>query len=317
MACHDIGEETDHQGKRLREYSHKLNGRDEGESLKGHWHVGPENFLPVMLVATELYDDKRAQGKEESNGDITGHIASAWRKRNKSHDIAGEDEEEASEQIGTILLIAFSYTWLDNIVDHIHHEHLNEPCEALGRIVTGLVLAIPAGRQENAQQQYNDTDKHRGHGLRDRDVERTFLLSTYQFHNLSLIVTFGGYGQTMRPHLVSIGIRFFLKSGTAEHMPTSGTVHDDGQVYHYRDKKGLECDAVVHLRNGSYGLIEIKLGGDTLIDEGAKSLTTLAADIDTTRMKSPSFLMVLTGIGDFPYQRDDGVYVVPIGCLKD
>lgn len=91
----------------------------------------------------------------------------------------------------------------------------------------------------------------------------------------------------------------------------------DGQVYHYRDKKGLECDAVVHLRNGSYGLIEIKLGGDTLIDEGAKSLTTLAANIDTTRMKSPSFMMVLTGIGDFPYQRDDGVYVVPIGCLKD
>ncbi len=91
----------------------------------------------------------------------------------------------------------------------------------------------------------------------------------------------------------------------------------DGQVYHYRDKKGLECDAVVHLRNGSYGLIEIKLGGDTLIDEGAKSLTTLAADIDTTRMKSPSFMMVLTGIGDFSYQRDDGVYVVPVGCLKD
>ena len=90
----------------------------------------------------------------------------------------------------------------------------------------------------------------------------------------------------------------------------------DGQVYHYRDKKGLECDAVVHLRNGSYGLIEIKLGGDNWIDEGAASLTTLAADIDTTRMKSPSFMMVLTGIGDFPYQREDGVYVVPVGCLR-
>lgn len=91
----------------------------------------------------------------------------------------------------------------------------------------------------------------------------------------------------------------------------------DGQVYHYRDKKGLECDAVIHLRNGSYGLIEIKLGGDILIDEGAKALTTLAADIDTTRMKSPSFMIVLTGIGDFAYQRDDGVFVVPVGCLKD
>lgn len=90
----------------------------------------------------------------------------------------------------------------------------------------------------------------------------------------------------------------------------------DGQVYHYRDKKGLECDAIVHLRNGSYGLIEIKLGGDKLINEGANSLLRLSGEIDTTRMKSPSFMMVLTGVGNFPYQREDGVYVVPIGCLK-
>lgn len=90
----------------------------------------------------------------------------------------------------------------------------------------------------------------------------------------------------------------------------------DGQVYHYRDKKGLECDAIVHLRNGSYGLIEIKLGGDKLIDEGAKSLLRLSGEIDTTRMKSPSFMMVLTGVGNFPYRREDGVYVIPIGCLK-
>ena len=90
----------------------------------------------------------------------------------------------------------------------------------------------------------------------------------------------------------------------------------DGQVYHYRDKKGLECDAVIYLRNGDYGLVEVKLGGDTLIDAGAKSLHRLAADIDTTRMKAPSFMMVLTGVGDFAYLRDDGVWVVPIGCLK-
>ena len=90
----------------------------------------------------------------------------------------------------------------------------------------------------------------------------------------------------------------------------------DGQVYHYRDKKGLECDAIIHLRNGSYGLIEIKLGGDNLIDDGAKSLKQLSSEIDTTRMKLPSFMMVLVGVGDFPYKRDDGVLVVPIGCLK-
>ncbi len=91
----------------------------------------------------------------------------------------------------------------------------------------------------------------------------------------------------------------------------------DGSVYHYRDKNGLECDAVVHLRNGSYGLIEIKLGGETLIEEGVKSLQRLSSIIDTTRMKNPSFLMVLTAVGDYAYQRPDGVYVVPIGALKD
>lgn len=91
----------------------------------------------------------------------------------------------------------------------------------------------------------------------------------------------------------------------------------NGNVYHYRDKDGLECDAVVHLRDGRYGLIEIKLGGDKLISEGAVNLAKLAQKIDTSKMKRPSFLMVLTATGDYAYQREDGVLVVPIGSLKD
>lgn len=91
----------------------------------------------------------------------------------------------------------------------------------------------------------------------------------------------------------------------------------NGKVYHFRDKNGLECDAVIHLRNGSYGLVEIKIGGDNLIEEGAKTLKVLAGKIDLDRMKSPSFLMVLTAVGTYAYRREDGVYVVPIGCLKD
>ena len=91
----------------------------------------------------------------------------------------------------------------------------------------------------------------------------------------------------------------------------------DGMVYHYRDSNGLECDAVIHLRNGSYGLVEIKLGGDDMIEQGAASLKLLSKNIDTTRMKAPSFLMVLTGLDGFAYQREDGVYVVPIGCLRN
>lgn len=91
-----------------------------------------------------------------------------------------------------------------------------------------------------------------------------------------------------------------------------------GTVYHYRDKNGLECDAVIHLKNGSYGLVEIKLGGESLIEEGAATLKVLADKIDLTKMKRPSFLMVLTGVGQYAYRRpSDGVLVVPIGCLKN
>ena len=91
----------------------------------------------------------------------------------------------------------------------------------------------------------------------------------------------------------------------------------DGQIYHFRDRTGLECDAVMHLRNGKYGLIEVKLGGDSLIEEGVATLKRLTQRIDTDRMKQPSFLMVLTATSRFAYRREDGVYIVPIGCLKD
>ena len=91
----------------------------------------------------------------------------------------------------------------------------------------------------------------------------------------------------------------------------------NGQIYHYRDKNGLECDAVIHLRNGSYGLVEIKLGGSSLIDEGARTLKELSGKINTEKMKAPSFLIVLTGIGDYAYVRPDGIIVVPITALRD
>lgn len=91
---------------------------------------------------------------------------------------------------------------------------------------------------------------------------------------------------------------------------------NDGQVFHYRDNNNLECDAVIHLRNGHYGLVEIKLGGENLINEGAKNLLLLEQKINTDKMYASSFKMVLTAVGQFAYRRDDGVYVVPIGCLK-
>ncbi len=91
----------------------------------------------------------------------------------------------------------------------------------------------------------------------------------------------------------------------------------DADVYHYRDKTGLECDAVIHCRNGKYGLVEIKLGGMGNIENGAGSLKKLASRIDTEKMNAPSFLMVLTAVGNMAYRRPDGVIVVPVGALKN
>ena len=91
----------------------------------------------------------------------------------------------------------------------------------------------------------------------------------------------------------------------------------NGDLFHFRDSSGLECDAVLHRRNGEYGLIEIKLGGNNNIEKGAETLKHLAEVIDTDKMKAPAFLMVLTGVGQYAYRRPDGVFVVPIGGLKD
>ena len=91
----------------------------------------------------------------------------------------------------------------------------------------------------------------------------------------------------------------------------------DGKLYHYKDSTGLECDTVLHRRNGSYALLEVKLGGEVNINEGAANMLKLAANIDTDKMPAPSFMAVIIGVGKYAFRRNDGVYVIPIGCLKD
>ncbi len=85
-----------------------------------------------------------------------------------------------------------------------------------------------------------------------------------------------------------------------------------GEIYHYRDKTRLEYDAVIQLRNGKF-----KLGGEKLINEGCENLKKLRNKIDNEKMNEPSFMMILIGVGKYAYRREDGIYVVPIGCLKD
>ena len=91
---------------------------------------------------------------------------------------------------------------------------------------------------------------------------------------------------------------------------------NDGKVSHYRDKSGLECDAVMHLRDGRYGLIEVKLGGEALIADGRSKLNRLAGEIDTRQMKEPAFKMIIVAEGEFAYEEPDGTLICPIGCLR-
>lgn len=88
----------------------------------------------------------------------------------------------------------------------------------------------------------------------------------------------------------------------------------DGEIYHYHDKKDLECDLVIALHDGRWAAVEVKMGMHEE-EDAAKHLLALAKDIDEKKMRAPSFLMILTA-GQYAYQRADGVYVVPIGCLK-
>ena len=90
----------------------------------------------------------------------------------------------------------------------------------------------------------------------------------------------------------------------------------DGDVFYYRDKTGLECDAVIHLRDGRWGAVEIKLGSNKSIEEAANNLLKFKNVVDTDEMNEPAFLMILTGT-EYAYRRQDGIYVVPIGCLKN
>jgi predicted AAA+ superfamily ATPase len=90
---------------------------------------------------------------------------------------------------------------------------------------------------------------------------------------------------------------------------------NDGDVFHYRDKNGLEADMIVQLRDGRWGAVEVKLGNKQ-IEQAVENLLKLKEKIDTDKMREPSFLLVLTG-GQYAYRRKDGVYIVPIGCLKD
>ena len=91
----------------------------------------------------------------------------------------------------------------------------------------------------------------------------------------------------------------------------------DGDVYHYKDNLDNECDVVIHLRNGRYALLEVKLGGEKLIDEGVKTLKDVLRRIDTDKMGKPAFMAIITGTERYAYRRDDGIIILPLGALKN
>ena len=91
----------------------------------------------------------------------------------------------------------------------------------------------------------------------------------------------------------------------------------DGDVYHYRDNLDNECDIVIYLRDGRYALLEVKLGGKKLIDEGVSTLNKVLRRIDTDKMGEPAFMAIVTGTDRYAYRRDDGIFIIPLGALKN
>jgi len=147
--------------------------------------------------------------------------------------------------------------------------------------------------------------------LRSKTVIRT--ASKRQFVDPSIAAAALGVSPTDLINDINTFGSFFESLGIRDLRVYAGKI--GGEVYQYHDSSGLEADAVIHLKNGDWGAAEIKLGGN-LIDEAAEKLLKLKQKVDTDHMKEPKFLMVLTGLS-YAYRRPDGVYVVPIGCLKD
>ena len=151
------------------------------------------------------------------------------------------------------------------------------------------------------------------------DVTRNYFNSLFVFEDFD-----NENFRNKRPDVLKMILRSYARNISSE--VSKQTIIEDVRqsnertmdtVRHYRDKAGLECDAVIHLEDGRWGAVEIKLGGEKLIEEGAKSLKLLKEKIATkSSERHPSFLMVLTAHGSL-YQREDGIYVVPINCLRD
>lgn len=149
--------------------------------------------------------------------------------------------------------------------------------------------------------------------IRSKSSIRT--TETRYFVDPSIATSSLGVGpEDLKKDLVSLGL--FFETMAVRDLRVYAQVLN-GDIRHYRDSTGLECDAVVHLRDGRYGLIEIKLGGDRLIEEGVVTLKKVADRIDTDKMSTPAFLMVLTGVGEYAYRREDGVLVVPLSTLRN
>ena len=183
MACHHVGKETNHQGKRLCEYAEEFDDRHHGcrIGLQEERHIGPENLFPVLLVGKDVDGQHRAQGKEERDVDVARHVGSSGEDGNQSDEITGEDEEEHRQQIRGVLLIVFlSYRRPDEIVIQIGDQHFHHAHKSLRSIALGVAFLIPA----STRQEHDDEDGHHNpylqHRLGDAEIKRANLATICQ-----------------------------------------------------------------------------------------------------------------------------------------
>ena len=234
MSRHDVRKETHHQAEGLREHPDNLDEGHQGEGLQEDGNVGPENLLPVVLVAEDVDGKERADGKEERDGDVSRQVGPAGEEGDDAHQVVDEDEEEGRQQVGRVTVGILPYGILDDVVVNHHHQHLHQSHDARRYFPQHIVVAVPARASQHEPHEQQAGDDEREDILGDADVKRLQERAVGQhLHDFALVLL-----SALRDAEALVGLPFG-NVVRREDVPTRLLApHDDGQM----DGNGLAFD---------------------------------------------------------------------------
>ena len=221
VTSHHVGKQTDHQREGLGDDTEEFDDRHDSHriSLQEGRHIGPEDLLPVLLVAEQVDGQHRTECQEERDVDVARHIGTTREDGQQTQHIGDEDEEEGRQQvgcIGTVVLLADGV--LDEVVVDRHHQHLHHTYETLRHILGGVMLLVPTGTAEEDTQHDDHDDPYLQHTLGDADIPRTHTRAVGKpFVDLAVLLLV-----EVEAHIVLSLFHRLLDARTAEDVPLSG-----------------------------------------------------------------------------------------------